>query len=62
MTIKELKLGNVGVSNSTVDDSIITPQPQFIDRSEMLFSYMNMIAFNNKVDLKINNTTTLHTH
>ena len=62
MTIKELKLGNVGVSNATVDDAIITPQPQFVDRSEMLFSYMNMIAFNNKVDLKINNTTTLHTH
>lgn len=24
------------------------------DRSDMLFSYMNMIAFNNRVDLKLN--------
>lgn len=29
-------------------------QPEYVDRSEMIFSYMNMIAFNNRFDLKLN--------
>lgn len=31
-----------------------TDEEKAEDRSDMLFSYMNMIAFNNKVDLKLN--------
>lgn len=41
-----------------IDMAIKNPKPEakeeFEDRSEMLFSYMNMIAFNNKLDLKLN--------
>ena len=50
MAIKELKL-----NDKTVDDAVVPTieQPEFVDRSEMLFSYMNMIAYNNKVDLKL---------
>ncbi len=29
-------------------------QPEYVDKSEMIFSYMNMIAFNNRFDLKLN--------
>jgi len=51
MAVQELKLGN-----QTVDGAIVPTDnnPEFEDRSDMLFSYMNMIAFNNKVDLKLN--------
>lgn len=31
-----------------------TDEEKAADKSDMLFSYMNMIAFNNKVDLKLN--------
>lgn len=50
MATTELKL-----SNETVDGAVVPTQnnPEFVDRSDMLFSYMNMIAFNNKVDLKL---------
>lgn len=50
MAIQELQLGNV-----TVDGAVVPTQnnPEFVDRSDVLFSYMNMIAFNNKVDLKL---------
>ena len=41
-----------------MDMIIKNPKPdageEVEDKSEMLFSYMNMIAFNNKVDLKLN--------
>jgi len=41
-----------------IDMTVNNPKPEakeeFEDRSEMLFSYMNMIAFNNKLDLKLN--------
>ena len=51
MAVQELRL-----SNETVDGAIVPTNnnPEFEDRSEVLFSYMNMIAFNNRVDLKIN--------
>ena len=52
MAIQELKLGNQKIDEATA----VVPanaQPEFVDRSEMLFSYMNMIAVNNKVDLKL---------
>lgn len=51
MAIQDLKL-----NDQTVDGAVVptTNQPEFVDRSDVLFSYMNMIAFNNKVDLKIN--------
>ena len=56
MTVQELKLNtNVGSTNSRLNENAdINPQPEFVDRSEMLFSYMNMVAFNNKLDLKLN--------
>lgn len=56
MTTKELKLKkNVDTTNSRLNENAdINPQPEFVDRSEMLFSYMNMVAFNNKLDLKLN--------
>ena len=57
MTVHELKL-NTNVDNTTNsrlnENADINPQPEFVDRSEMLFSYMNMVAFNNKLDLKLN--------
>lgn len=57
MTVQELKL-NTNVDNTTNsrlnENADINPQPEFVDRSEMLFSYMNMVAFNNKLDLKLN--------
>ena len=40
-----------------LDMVIKNPKPEekeFVDKSEMIFSYMNMIAFNNKIDLKLN--------
>ncbi len=52
MAIKELKLSDKKVDEATAVVPAIA-QPEFVDRSEMLFSYMNMIAFNNKVDLKL---------
>lgn len=56
MTVQELKLNtNVGTTNSRLNENAdINPQLEFVDRSEMLFSYMNMVAFNNKLDLKLN--------
>lgn len=50
MAIQSLQLGN-----QTVDGAVVPTNnnPEFVDRSDMLFSYMNMIAFNNKVDLKL---------
>ena len=50
MATTELKL-----SNETVDGAVVPTQnnPDFVDRTDMLFSYMNMIAFNNTVDLKL---------
>ncbi len=56
MAIQELKLNtNVGNTNSRLNENAdINPQPEFQDRSDMLFSYMNMVAFNNKIDLKLN--------
>lgn len=57
MAVKDLKLNsNVG-STSRLNENAdinVNPQPEFKDRSEMLFSYMNMVAFNNKIDLKLN--------
>ncbi len=51
MAVTELQL-----NNQTVDGAIVPTEnnPEFIDRSDLLFSYMNMVAFNNKVDLKLN--------
>ena len=51
MAVQELRL-----SNETVDGAIVPTNnnPEFEDRSEVLFSYMNMIAYNNKMDLKLN--------
>ena len=40
--------------NMVVDNPKPLVQDDYEDRSEMLFSYMNMIAFNNKIDLKLN--------
>lgn len=56
MTVQNLKLNtNVETKNSRLNENAdINPQPEFVDRSEMLFSYMNMVAFNNKLDLKLN--------
>ena len=51
MPISELKMNPI--ITSTVDDKIVE-KTDFVDKSEMLFSYMNMIAFNNKLDLKLN--------
>ncbi|MGN0018640.1 MAG: hypothetical protein ACI37S_06330 [Candidatus Gastranaerophilaceae bacterium] len=50
MAVKDLKL-----NDQTVDDAVVptVEQPEFVDRSDVLFSYMNMIAYNNKVDLKL---------
>ncbi len=57
MTVNDLKL------NAKVDSTLrlnenadinVNPQPEFVDRSELLFSYMNIVAFNNKLDLKLN--------
>lgn len=51
MAVTELTLGN-----QTVDGAVIPVDnaPEFVDRSDLLFSYMNMIAYNNKMDLKLN--------
>ena len=51
MAVQDLML-----NNQTVDGAVVPTNnnPEFPDRSDVLFSYMNMIAFNNKVDLKIN--------
>ena len=51
MPVTNLKLNPI--ITSTVDDKTVETT-EIVDRSEMLFSYMNMIAFNNKVDLKLN--------
>lgn len=50
MAVDEMKL-----NDATVDGAVVPTQnnPEFVDRSDVLFSYMNMIAFNNKVDLKL---------
>jgi len=50
MAVQELKL-----NDQTVDGAVVptSNNPEFVDRSDVLFSYMNMIAFNNKVDLKL---------
>ena len=47
---------NLMLNNETVDGTVVPTNnnPEFVDRSEVLFSYMNMIAFNNKIDMKIN--------
>ncbi len=51
MAVQDLNL-----SNQTVDGTVVptSNNPEYIDRSDVLFSYMNMIAFNNKIDMKIN--------
>lgn len=51
MAVQDLKL-----NDQTVDGAVVptSNNPEFVDRSEVLFSYMNMIAFNNKIDMKIN--------
>ena len=51
MALTELQL-----NNQTVDGAVVptSNNPEYIDRSDVLFSYMNMIAYNNKVDLKLN--------
>lgn len=51
MAVQDLKL-----NDQTVDGAVVPTNnnPEFVDRSEVLFSYMNMIAFNNKIDMKIN--------
>ena len=55
MTVNDLKLNAKVDSTSRLNENAdINPQPEFVDRSEMLFSYMNMVAFNNKLDLKLN--------
>lgn len=50
MAVEDLKL-----NDKTVDDAVVptVQQPEFVDRSDVLFSYMNMIAYNNKLDLKL---------
>ena len=54
MAIKELKLNtNTTDKDSTAEVLPANAQPEFVDKSELLFSYMNMVAFNNKVDLKL---------
>lgn len=45
------------VSRAAVQQQAEVPmmgQPEYVDKSEMIFSYMNMIAFNNRFDLKLN--------
>ncbi|MBQ3311279.1 hypothetical protein IJG72_04305 [bacterium] len=54
MAISELKLNaNVDNKDSKAGNSPENEQPEFVDRSDVLFSYMNMIAYNNRVDLKL---------
>ncbi len=57
MTVKDLKLNAKVDSTSRLNENAdinVNPQPEFVDRSELLFSYMNIVAFNNKLDLKLN--------
>ena len=51
MAVTELRL-----NNETVDGAVVPTNnnPEFVDRSDLLFNYMNMIAYNNKMDLKLN--------
>ncbi len=55
MPFSKLKVSPI---QEKIDMVVDNPKPlvkdDYEDRSEMLFSYMNMIAFNNKVDLKLN--------
>lgn len=57
MTVNDLKLNAKVDSASRLNENAdinVNPQPEFVDRSELLFSYMNIVAFNNKLDLKLN--------
>lgn len=57
MTVNDLKLNEKVDSTSRLNENAdinVNPQPEFVDRSELLFSYMNIVAFNNKLDLKLN--------
>lgn len=51
MTITEMRLHNPQMKSPIAE---VDTKNDFVDRSDILFSYMNMIAFNNKIDLKIN--------
>lgn len=57
MPVNDLKLNAKVDSTSRLNENAdinVNPQPEFVDRSELLFSYMNIVAFNNKLDLKLN--------
>lgn len=57
MTVNDLKSNAKVDSTSRLNENAdinVNPQPEFVDRSELLFSYMNIVAFNNKLDLKLN--------
>ena len=57
MTVNDLKLNAKVDSTSRLNENAdinVNPQPEFVDRSELLFSYMNIVAFNNKLDLRLN--------
>ena len=52
MAVQELRL-----ADQTVDGAVVptSNNPTYEDRSDVLFSYMNFIAYNNRIDMKIMN-------